>query len=115
MTDQHRHHRDVAGECRLQFDPHEVIRILQPPVACLVARIDPARTNNGEHDRAVANDAVQMTAKILPERDRIHILEHRRLAKLGDQPVIEAPRRIGVVAAAVADENSRQGRLRFSY
>ena len=113
MTDQHWHHRDVAGECGLQLDPHEVVRILQTPVPCIVARISPARTNDGEHYCAVANDAVQVTAKIMSERDRIHILEHLRLAKFGHEPVIEAPCGIGVVAAAVADEDSRQGRLRF--
>ncbi len=111
MSNQHGHYRDVAGECSLQFDPHEVIRILQPPLPCLVARIRPARTDDGEHGPALAHDAVQMSAKVLPQRNRIHILEHAGLAEFGHKPVIDAPRGIRVVVAAVADEDAGQTRL----
>ena len=109
MSDQHGHYRDVAGECSLQFDPHEVIRILQPPLPCLVARIRPARTDDGEHHPAVAHDVVQMPAKVLSQRNRIHIFEYPRPAELGYETIVNAARGIWVITATIADEDARQG------
>ena len=74
----------------------------------LVADIRPLRTDDGQHRRAAADDLVQVPAKILPQRNRIHILEHARLAELGHEAVVDAARGIRVVAAAIADEDARQ-------
>ena len=90
MTDQHRHDGNIARQRGLQLDAHEVVRIVESALARSVARIDPPRPDDGEHRRAAADDVVQVSAKILPQRNRIHILEHARLAELGDEAVVDA-------------------------
>src|SRR6187551_3459647 len=108
MTDQHRYYGDAARERSLQLNAHEVVGILETFLTRLVAYVCPLRTNNRQDYRAAADDVVQVSAEILPQRNRIHILEHPRLAELGYKPVIDAAHGIGGVTAAIADEDAGQ-------
>ena len=69
MTNQHGYDGNIAGKRGFELDPYKVISVFKPPLTCGIACICPARTNDDEHRSAVANDAVQMPAKILPERN----------------------------------------------
>jgi hypothetical protein len=97
-----------ARKSCFQFDANEIVRILEAPLALAVARISPPRPDDSQYHGAVPNHLVKVTAKILPQRDRIHILEHAHLAELGYQPVVDATGGIRIVAAPVADEDAAQ-------
>jgi hypothetical protein len=101
----------TARQRSLQFDPYKVIWIFQTSLAVFVTNIRPLRTNDCEHRRAATNDVIQVSSKILAQRNRVHILKDSRFAKFGNQPVIDAAHGIRGVTAAIADEDAGQTRL----
>ena len=67
-----------------------------------------ALSDDCQYGRAIANDFVQVPPKISSQGNRIHVLEDKRLAKFGDESVIDPSRGIRIVTAAMADENPGQ-------
>lgn len=107
MRNQNRHYRDVAGQRGFQLDPDEIFGVFQSSLTRAIPRIDPAWTDDGQDRRAVADDLVEVAAKILSQRDGIHVLEDTGFAELVYQAVVDPTGGVGIIAAAITDEDAR--------
>ena len=103
--DQDRDHRDPAFECRFQFEPDEIARIVEANTPVLVLRGQPARTDRDQHDLAVVERLLDDGPEIRADADGIDVLEDFVAAEIGFQIVVDAADHVGNVAATIRDED----------
>ncbi len=104
IVEQHRDHRNVAGQRGGDLDPHKVVFIVEPALAVLIEDCGPVRTDHGKQDVAFRDFVAQHFDEIQAERNGVDIHEQKVAAELPLQPVAQAPGMTGTVVTAIADE-----------
>ena len=102
-SDEHRNYRYLPLECRLDFNPHEITRILKPGLTFVVFGSIPVWPNHHQEDIAFGHMFIQMLAEIDTKGNGIHIDKHRLTPKLLDQSVIDPTGDIGTIFTAIGD------------
>ena len=101
-ANEERHDRNLPGQRGLDLDPHKVSGIVEPRRVAL--RIQPAGTDDGQQDIALAHHPTEIFAEIDTQRDRIQILQNLLVTIVHHEPVEDPARDISGVLTSVTDE-----------
>ena len=104
LTNQHRDNALVLLEGRFDLDADKIIRIVQPPPARLVVRVNPAPSDHRYQDVALRDLLLQDMHEVETRLDVIHIHEQLVGRKSLLQPPEKRLRKTGIVAPAIVDE-----------
>ena len=72
----------------LDFQPHEVVRDIKPPIALRVKCVEPVWTNDDQFDRALTQRVLNELCEMGAGWDVVHILEDILAPKLCDQSIV---------------------------
>ena len=106
VVDQHRDDALLAFERGQDLDAYEVVRVVEAAIAGLIARVDPARADDGEQNVGLADLPVEHGHEIVAGLDiALDVHEQRVAAELGLELLIQCLREARVVPAPVVDED----------
>ena len=104
MTDEQRDNRDIASQRRLDLDPDEVGRVIESRLAVLPAHRQPVIADHGQENLALADRLIEHLAEIHAEGDVVDVGEHRLIAELLAEEIVDMAGDVGCVIPAVGDE-----------
>ena len=105
LANQHWDHALVLRQRAFNLDPDKVARVVQPPAAATIARVDPVPANHRNEHVALRDLIVQNADEVEPGLDAVDV--YKQL--LGREGLLQAReqrlRRSGIVASTIVDEN----------
>ena len=104
--DQDRDNPYCASQGSLNFQPHNIIGIIQPPTAALVGRDQPRRADDRQQHRAGRHRAADLRGEVHAQLDRVHIDENLALAEPIGQAVIQPSSQMAGFLSPVADKDA---------
>jgi hypothetical protein len=102
---QDRDHPDVAGQGRLNLQPHKVSRVIKATPTVLVGDGQPLVPDQCQQHIAGADRCGDHLGEVITQLDRVDVLEDLPVGEAVSQPVIQPAGRVGGVLPAVADED----------
>jgi len=111
-TDEDRDDPHIAAQRGFDFKAHEVLGVVEPPMAGPVGDVQPAVTDEGEQHLAGANCVPDNPDKVVARVDGIDVLENVVAAQMGTQEVVQPARRERRVLPPIADEDPSPSRRR---
>lgn len=112
IAHQQRNHRVAPGQCRLDLDPDEVSRVVEPPAPVGAFSREPAVAHLGQHHVALHDPLREDRAEVGAQRDRVHVLENTTLPESRLQVLVEPPGLLVAVVAMISDEDPWYRRIR---
>ena len=94
-VDENRDHRNLPAKGGSNFNPYEVVGILE-------SRANPARADDGKQNPALLDLLVKVLDKIDTERDIVDVLEDALVAKLTRKAVVDPPDNRVTVMSSIA-------------
>jgi len=101
---QDRHHWHPIVEGALHLAAHRVLRILQPSLSRLVARLEPPAADDNERGGRALDGLLDGLGKIIAPLQRVDVLEDVLLAVAFRQSLVDAATGAHAVGAAVGEE-----------
>ena len=102
---QHGDDRDVSTERFLDFETHEVFRIVQPAAACSVTQRGPSLPDHYEHRSGLTQRRLQDANEVCSGINRVDVQEDVALPEAPVHVVGEATGLAGCIISSVADED----------
>ena len=103
---QDRNDPHVAGQCGLDFQPDDVVWIIQPPAALLIGCGQPGRADDRQQHLAGRHRAADFLGEVHARLDRVYIDEDLALAETIGQAVRQPASDMAALLPTVADENA---------
>ena len=108
LPNQHGNHRYVASECRSQFNPDKVVRVVQTAPTSGILHFQPLQPNDREKNIAVSNALVDRLPEVTSRLDSRNIHKYRIVAELRHQVVEQATCLALRIVSPIVDENGTQ-------
>jgi hypothetical protein len=105
IAHKYRNHPNTSRQCGFDLDANDIVGVVQASLAGVVSGVEPSRSDNGQKELALTNDISEVSSEINAERNRINVFEDVVRPELRRQAVVNAPRRILIVAASIRDKN----------
>jgi hypothetical protein len=99
-------HRDVALQRRGDFDPHIVVRVVEPPLALAVGGGQPVRADDCKQRVALGDLAIELLDEVEPRLDGVDIDEERAAREFAREMIVKPPRDARRVVSPVIDEDA---------
>src|SRR5262249_620006 len=113
-VEQNRNDGNTPEKCLANLDTHEVIGIVEPPLAGLwIASFDPAWADKGQHDLTLIDPALKSLDEIDARRNRIDVHEQAVARQHFLKSPVDHPSLIFAIVAAIANEHLGGHRVPF--
>ena len=103
--EQNGNHRNIALQRRRYLNANQIVRIVEPPSAVPVGRVQPSRPDHCEERLALAHLVTHHFHEMGSKRNGVHVHESQISTEITDQSIVNAPRVARTVAPPVTDEN----------
>ena len=104
--DQDRDDPHAAGQGGLDFQPDDVVGIVEPPGAALIGGGQPVRADDCQQHPAGRDRAEDFLGEVHARLDRVDIDEDLALAETIGQPVSQSASEVAAFLPTVADKNA---------
>lgn len=105
IVHQNRDDGDIAGESRSDFEPHEVVVVIEPATPIGAGDRSPLRSDDGQKNAATGDVVIDGFAEVEARSDSRDIHEDRIIA-IGPHKIVEESARLTLrVVATVTDKD----------